>query len=58
MTTYACPLFETREQALDWFEARGCSNVRLWQGPDGLIRGSGIGPEPSTPAVEGGAQLS
>ena len=32
----------TAEEALDWFEAQGATSVRLWRGPDGLVRGTGV----------------
>ena len=42
MSVVVCPLFATVAEALDWFEVRLAVDVRLWRGPDGLIRGSGV----------------
>jgi len=58
VTTYACPLMETIEEAAEWFIAHDCTSWSLWRGPDGLIRGSGVGPDPSKPVVEGGDEPS
>lgn len=41
MTLVFCPSCATVESALDWFEERGYSHVKLWHGPDGRVRGSG-----------------
>ena len=41
MTLLYCPLCTSVDEALDWFEERGCVDVTLWRGPDGLVRGSG-----------------
>lgn len=41
MTLVFCPSFKTVEQALDWLLERGYSEVKLWRGPSGDIRGSG-----------------
>jgi hypothetical protein len=30
------------DEVLSWFEARGATDVRLWRGPDGTVRGSGV----------------
>jgi len=34
-------LVVTPEEALDWFAAQGATDVRLWRGPDGNLRGVG-----------------
>ena len=38
-----CPLFRTIEEALAWFEGQDVDleTVRIWRGPDGLVRGAG-----------------
>jgi hypothetical protein len=40
----ACPSFATVEESIDWLEARGCTRITLWRGPDGLVRGNGVLP--------------
>jgi hypothetical protein len=39
-----CPLFYDVDSAVDWFVERGFSDVTLWRGDDGSIRGSGRKP--------------
>lgn len=40
-----CPLAETEDEALDWFEKRGGTDIKLWRGLDGLVRGTGKVPD-------------
>lgn len=35
------PSFPTVEQALDWAEANGVEECRIYRGPDGRVRGAG-----------------
>lgn len=37
----ACPMMDTTEDAAAWFAKRHAKDVKLWAGPDGLIRGVG-----------------
>ena len=35
------PAFPTEIEAMEWAFDHGLEEVRVWRGPDGLIRGSG-----------------
>jgi|GEM_PF-5498234 len=30
------------DEVIDWFEQRGATEIRLWRGPDGSVRGTGV----------------
>jgi hypothetical protein len=42
MEALAAPLSPTAEAAATWLLDRGCEKPRVWQGPDGWWRGSGM----------------
>lgn len=37
-----CPLSLNVDEAMRWFHERGATEVRLWAGPDGTVRGFGV----------------